>query len=356
MLSARIPPEICALVCDEVKTPGELALLCRTSTIFRAQAQRLLYHSINLQTCSMRKVRSWAVVIARNTQLAVLVQALALYLPIDISFDALDAHKVGRVLASCTNLKELRVSGPDRPSGFLHGSNAGWMLNNCFFRLTKFENLYFHDDWIKYFYSKQDQLSVLVTYNSSYFSDRQHLLPALTAVGMTQMSHLPAGKALERIEIGLEADMLPLLQYKSTLTTLNLVRHWHDSQFSIGHAIKAVAESLPDIVHLGLVESEEFLPCSQEQTSTAMLQLFSRLETFTLSMLNVDAFVIDEAPPHDLSDAAGVHDLSYAVLMACPTLASLFTRSAAGLVKHESRTGFGFEEFSMFWNDGSSEW
>jgi hypothetical protein len=104
------------------------------------------------------------------------------------------------------------------------------------------------------FWKKQTEIQVLVVHhNLGCFKDLQ-LLPDLVAVGTSQLSDLPEGRALQRIETYFQRDLLPLAQYKRTLTTLNLLRHWVDRQFSIGDAISAVAELLPGLVHFGIIE------------------------------------------------------------------------------------------------------
>ncbi|KAJ6616691.1 hypothetical protein B0H10DRAFT_1381067 [Mycena sp. CBHHK59/15] len=62
-----LPPEICATICGEVDRAA-LGVLCRISPLLRDQAQRMLYHTVDLQDRNMRLLRSWC--LAGNPALA----------------------------------------------------------------------------------------------------------------------------------------------------------------------------------------------------------------------------------------------------------------------------------------------
>jgi hypothetical protein len=90
MAFSTLPSEICALICDEVDQSRTLTLLCRTSRLFRDQAQYILYHSVDLRDRDMRTVKSWARTVTRHSHLAERVHALALCLPTILTFATLD--------------------------------------------------------------------------------------------------------------------------------------------------------------------------------------------------------------------------------------------------------------------------
>ncbi|KAF7352328.1 hypothetical protein MVEN_01196500 [Mycena venus] len=362
MAFSSIPPEICAAICSEVVDSRTLALLCRTSRDFRDEAQRLLYHSVDFRGRLMRAVKSWARAIEKHPHLAERVHTLALRLPDTLTFEVSDATKIGRALAKCVNLKELRIVGDVSATGHIHNCIHGWMINDCPFRLTKFENLYFQDRWIEGFWQKQTEIRVLsIAHSSACFTD-QNLLPELIAVRTTSMSDLPEGRALQRVETRFQRDLLPLVQYKGTLTTLNLRRDWMiDLDFSIGVALGAVAELLPDLMHLGIVERfKDYHLSLLDGLSKTTFQQFTSLKTFTLRVLNVDCFVFDNVSPFNMNAAADVHGLAYEIMMACPTLrrvavgaegpASVLRRVPGGEIHEESVQLLDFDAFSMFWN------
>ncbi|KAJ7368908.1 hypothetical protein DFH08DRAFT_1071513 [Mycena albidolilacea] len=280
MTFPRIPPEIWTIILADMDA-WSLTLLCRASRAFYAQAQCILYHSVDLPhpfTCT-----------------------------VPLTFDTSHATKIGRALAKCINLKDLRVVGEVSATGERQSCIHGWMINDCSFRLTTFENLYFNDRWIVDFWKKQTEIQVLVmNHNLGCFKDPQ-LLPDLIAVGTSQLSNLPEGRALQRIETYFQRELLPLAQYKRTLTTLNLVRDWVDLQFSIGDTISAVAELVSHLVHFGIIERRKdsyILPT--ELTSETTLRRFAKLETITLHMLNVECFAVDDAM-YDMDAPAGVY-------------------------------------------------
>ncbi|KAJ7859948.1 hypothetical protein B0H14DRAFT_3135015 [Mycena olivaceomarginata] len=347
MTFPRIPPEIWTIILADMDA-WNLTLLCRASRAFYAQAQCILYHSVDLLVGPAP---------SRNTRTSL---SAPIHLHCASRARSHSIHhtprKSGRALAKCINLKDLRVVGEVSATGERQSCIHGWMINDCSFRLTRFENLYFNDRWIVDFWKKQTEIQVLVmNHNLGCFKDPQ-LLPDLIAVGTSQLSNLPEGRALQRIETYFQRELLPLAQYKRTLTTLNLVRDWVDLQFSIGDAISAVAELVSHLVHFGIIERRKdsyILPT--ELTSETTLRRFAKLETITLHMLNVECFAVDDAM-YDMDAPAGVYGLGHAMMMACPTLrraaicaeaddalTSVLTRSRGGEIHAEAGTTFDFE-------------
>ncbi|KAJ7141130.1 hypothetical protein C8R44DRAFT_241287 [Mycena epipterygia] len=257
---AILPPEICALICDEVEDPGSLALLCRTSRVFQDRAQRTLYHSVDLQGCSrsMRSLKSWCLAVTRHSHLAERVHALSLFLPANL--EAPDAEKVARALSRCVNLKELDVSGETFANGRRPDCVQHWMLS-CPFRLTKFTNSYFDSSsplmMAYHFWNVQSEIRVLsILDRLAPFPCSGEHLPNLIAVRVPTFLGLPAGRPLQRLETEFPSDLdySSLAQYSQTLTTLNLLRTWVSPHFPISYTLESIAGLLPALVHLGIAE------------------------------------------------------------------------------------------------------
>ncbi|KAF7338031.1 hypothetical protein MVEN_02027100 [Mycena venus] len=371
MAFSSIPPEICAIICSEVQDSRSLAILCRTSRLFYGEAQRLFYHSADLRGRSMRVVKKWARAVTKHAHLAARVHALALQLPDTLKFDVSDATTIGCALAKCLNLKELKISGDTT----MYGSSScihGWMINDCEFRLTKFDNQYFSDGWITDFWKKQTEIRVLSIPDSTCLRNDTQLLPAVIAVGTKYLQNLPQRRALQRIETTFHRDFSPLLQYKDTLTTLYLRRDWVDHTVDVEHTITAIAAMLPVLLHFGVFESRKLARCPfVVRPPTTTLRRFIKLETFTLQVRNICRFTglanhLPTPESYDLAVSGDVETLSYAIMKAFPTLwrvaigaevvkdqelTCILTKTRAGEIHMEAGTTFdAFGPLSMFWN------
>ncbi|KAJ7862588.1 hypothetical protein B0H14DRAFT_2575255 [Mycena olivaceomarginata] len=101
MSFSTLPPEICGSICHELKElGGNLTPLCTTSHNFSREAERILYHSVDLRGCELPAIKS---------------------------LEILDIAKIAKALRKCINLKELR-------------GHHEWMLSGFPFCLQKFEN------------------------------------------------------------------------------------------------------------------------------------------------------------------------------------------------------------------------
>ncbi|KAJ6515349.1 hypothetical protein C8R45DRAFT_206605 [Mycena sanguinolenta] len=359
-----IPAEIWAIICGEVRGDAPtLASLCRTSPNSRVEAQRILYRSVDLRDRPARVVQLWSRTIMNNTYLAERVLALALQLPSPLKFEASDATKIVCALEKCVNLKELRVFGEllGKTGTYRTDGIHGWLINDCSFRVTKFENFYFEDSSIKTFWRNQTEIQLLVTRTSSCLRDLE-VLPQVIALEADVLD-LPEGRALQRVSTRLEDRYIRHLARctAATLTTLYLSRNLVDPWFSIGHAITAVAGCFLGLIHLVIVEQKKSVPLN-EKVLTTTLQKFSRLETLNLQMQNVASFMIDNAT-YQMNTATGVYGLGHEFMIACPTLrrvtiraeveeqvlASVVTRSRGGGIHEESGTMADFDASEMFW-------
>ncbi|KAJ7467029.1 hypothetical protein FB451DRAFT_1369483 [Mycena latifolia] len=264
-----LPPEVWASICGELDERRHLVLLRRTSRHFRDQTQRILYYRVDLEKCSMRSVKSWCLAATRHSRLAERVQALALLLPGNLKPS--DATKIERALTSCLNLKELKLSGEVYPNGRRVNSLNGWMINDCPFRLTKFSN--------------------------SILERSLRSLPNLIAVGTPWQTASRAGRPLQRIEIGFQTDSSSLAQYSKTLTTLNMLRIWFERTSTIWGTLISIADLLPALVHLGIVEREK------------------KFEMLLVSMTEMQLVRI-----YHMDAAADREALGLAIMEGCPTL------------------------------------
>ncbi|KAJ7368993.1 hypothetical protein DFH08DRAFT_947874 [Mycena albidolilacea] len=236
MSFSTLPPEICGAICAEVKElRGNLAVLCTTSRNFCREAQRILYHSVDLQGREMRATKSWARAVTQYTHLAERMHALTLQLPSIESLDVSDIAKIVKVLSRCINLKEL-CGVPE------------CMISACPFRLQKFENLApFKGWWDDDFWKTQTEIRVL---SLTYFPpslENQLPVPNLIALRIAVLHNLPE-RPLQRVETGFHTDLTPLARYSRTLTTLNLQGEWYLSP--ITQILAAIAASFPSLLHL----------------------------------------------------------------------------------------------------------
>ncbi|KAK7062251.1 hypothetical protein R3P38DRAFT_691781 [Favolaschia claudopus] len=367
-ISAPIPPEICAIICEMVADRGSLLMLCRTSSVFRVEAQRLLYRTVDLSekpVCA-RKLNAWAAVVSMHAYLAGFVHSLVLRLPDMVSFEAYTANKLGRALSKCVNLKELRILAEEAGSVV----PGGWILNGCSFRLTHFENHYFDNTVIREFWKRQTELLVVSSEHNVCAMDPDQLLPRLIAVKTDSIEQLPVKRLLERVELPVWVDLAPLQQYQASLTTLNLVRNWIslNPRFQIGAVMKVVAETLPNLEHFGIIEMERCRDKTvywNDKTSQAVLQKFLGLQTLALQMQSQSCFLIEGAnnPRHHFRCSTDVCDFGREIMTMCSTLRrvaicvkfnavglNVLTRSQpGGTICEEPGSWPGIETFSMFW-------
>lgn len=259
MLFPRIPAEICASICAEVE-PVDLVALCRTSRLFRDEAQRILYHTVDLQGRPMRSLRSWALAVTRHSHLGERVHALSLELPETLKLSASDGMKIKRALRACINLKELKVSceedfGPNvRPD-----ASSGWMVNEASFRLTKFANTYFSSRSTTKFWDAQSEIRVLSIPHIYGFPFADEQLPNLIAIGGLQLYSLPVGRPLQRIETCFHPDFSPIARFSQTLTTLNIVQTILDHNSTLADTVTSIVDLLPALVHFGIAELEQYV-------------------------------------------------------------------------------------------------
>ncbi|KAK7062227.1 hypothetical protein R3P38DRAFT_691448 [Favolaschia claudopus] len=366
-----LPPEICAIICDMVADKHDLLSLCRISSAFRSQAERLIYRSVDLRETdgdSMWRLKLWTEAASKHAYLAEYVHSLILQLP--ISFEPSLASKLTRALAQSVYLKELRILGPREGSryNFFQGS----IINKCSFRLTKFENRYFDDKLILEFWRNQTEILLLNTDRDICALDPESdLLPNLIAVNLktNNVGDLPAGRALQRVEISTMAHISPLKQYEASLSTLNLRQtHWQyqwlrqPQELALDALVRAVADIVPNLLHLGISDEQKHLSLHHSGISKSSLQRLNKLESFILQMPHVSHFAVMGVSqiPHSVGESAGLFSAGRDIMAACPTLrrvalaanavqvhGGVLTRSQAeGVIHEEPKTWLQVEALS----------
>ncbi|KAK7062230.1 hypothetical protein R3P38DRAFT_691475 [Favolaschia claudopus] len=379
-----IPPEICAIICSMVADERDLLVLCAISSAFRSEAEPFLYRSINLSQgldglVYLRRLNSWATATSKHTYLAKYVRCLIIRLPETVALEASTFTKLGRALAQCVNLKELRIFSP---LGSNYGSFQGSLINKCSFRLTTFQNRYFDNKCIMEFWRKQTEIRVVVSDRNVCSIDAQSMiLPKLVAVKAYNAEDLPDERSLERIEVAYFKDFSRLVRYGASLTTLNLF-----AGCSIEHTVRLVADTLPNLLHFGILESEEDLDRSinperinhfrQCYIPKARLWQFKKLETLILQPKGYrDLAVSAHHHPHaamatgvretyhSLASLSGISDAGREIMAACTTLrrvaisakvseihGGVWTRShSEGAIRGEPKTWTEVQALSMFW-------
>ncbi|KAJ7049998.1 hypothetical protein C8F01DRAFT_718854 [Mycena amicta] len=257
-----LPPEICSLICDLLGRE-DLIRACTVSRLFRDQAQRLLFHTVDLTGYKCAALMPWCSVVSRNAQLAGHIRALLLQLPSPQTFALTsDIAKLSRALAKCSEITELTIlSSCDISGEVCYGGDSiqSWVISQASFRLTKFGNGFFRNTQLSRFWNAQRDIRVLSLMNlgagtSSPFPLRDDQLPNLIGLRVGSTFSLPEQRPLQRIQLCRPSPaeaLLDLKRFSLTLTTLDLVEI--DAQ-DMQEAIHVIARALPMLVHLGLLE------------------------------------------------------------------------------------------------------
>ncbi|KAJ7698774.1 hypothetical protein B0H14DRAFT_3036653 [Mycena olivaceomarginata] len=362
----RLPPEICAKICQDVGRK-DLVTLCRTSRMFGAQW--LIYHTVDLSHRTSRALHSWCLAVMRHSRLAERVHALSLGLSRDLSFSS-DAEKIAHALSKCVNLKELAIHHDDSgPFGALYESQMssiqGWIITKCPFRLTKFSNSYFKNSFLAQFWTPQSEIR-----------------------------SLPVDRPLQRIQlrwgrnvVGDLDQLSSLAKYSATLTTLNLLQTSFIQRISTRQIFDTVSQGLPGLLHLGITETGEYTKANQiltpsqvadrfsEDSPTGALAKFPQLETFVIYCQTISGFHDYELDrTYEFGYLPSLQTFGLAIMKAYPTLcradigshispatdvwyagskkrelACTVTRSPDGDIESVCATQFDFHAVGMFW-------
>ncbi|KAJ7141100.1 hypothetical protein C8R44DRAFT_866754 [Mycena epipterygia] len=362
-----LPPEICAVICKDVGR-ASLCALCRISCLFRDQAQRMLYHTVDLQDCNMRLVRSWCLAVTRHWPLAERVHTLSLQLPTNL--EPTDVEKISHALALCVNIKHLTVlHQTDSPAD---SCVQTWMLEQCTFQLIQFSNSYFRFDG-NFFFDRQADLRLLSlpsalgrVYSESQFCN----LVALDAP-LNVVVSLPGTRRLERIQIHCQRSdhatgLSSLSRYASTLKTLTVVREGVEWGSSTVDIVNEISHAVPTLCHLGINEHERLHSFfSMEESPIRALKQFTCIETFTFRIRRGICFWVSGAQTaYNVGSRLDLTAFGTAMLEACPTLSqvvlggeaaankelkSTLTRSPGEEIRWEDGDGLDFDAVAKFW-------
>ncbi|KAJ7090879.1 hypothetical protein B0H15DRAFT_948633 [Mycena belliarum] len=338
----QLPPEICAVICEDVEQ-ADLLALCRISRLFRDQAQRLIYRTVDLRKSGQRGFDSWCLAVTKHPQLAQRVHTLSLRLAGDISLSS-DAAKLARVLGRCLNLKELHIyaNSTDRMYEPVLLSIQGWIITKCPFKLTKFTNGYFRNSFISQFWTAQPEIRVLsLPICDDRFPCYDDQLPHLVALEVGSPSALPVDRALQRVQLRLRRSgerlerLSALNRYAPTLTTLNLVQMDFTDRmtYTTLEVFRQVAQAVPALRHFGIAEvGEKPIAIFEEEfsVSDAMIK-FTHLETFVFYSKSIVAFRDLVNHRYALDNEQGLLGLGMDIMANCPTL----RRAVVGARKYD---------------------
>ncbi|KAK7054000.1 hypothetical protein R3P38DRAFT_2499949 [Favolaschia claudopus] len=370
MTWSTLPPEICAVICQELKgLGGNIAPLCLTSRNFWPEAQRALYHSLDLQ--GLRCIDSWSRTICCQGHLAERIYALVLRFP-DAPVFPPDATTIVDALHRCVNLKELHIfdDGYAVEDGEIVSLHR-LLLIDLPFRLHKFEYRSKTFDRLNpQFLRNQTEIRILSIPNELALPTSQNPLLGVIALATPSLQDLPQ-RPWQRIETKAIRDFTTLAPYSQTLTILNVQGHWgRRASFSMNDTLNAIGDALPSLRHLGMSEQRKVgMPNATNAPQQILRQKFPMLETFILEVRNIEHFLYEiwfSTSSYDMAIPVHIQSLGTAILHACPTLwrvglgaevvlgsqlTCVLTKADDGAIKAEVGTAFNFEELSMFWKD-----
>ncbi|KAJ7162215.1 hypothetical protein C8R46DRAFT_1353210 [Mycena filopes] len=355
-MTPSIPPEIYETICTDVE-PADLAMLCRTSRPFRDQAQRILYHKVDLGICrKSRSLKSWCWAVAHSCRLAERVHTLVLRLPLPHELRPTDVTTIRRALQACVNLKDLTIFPDKVRLDTPPESVDAYLMDELPFRLTKFTNSYFMFAVLDRFFTMQTDIQMVSMPYFEHARDREFHLPRLVALGFCPFHLLPPRSPLQRLWTNIQPDMSPLRSYSASLTSLhiNLSIGWGEP--TISHVILTIVELLPGLMHLAITMNRHISLHSQ-LPQVASLHGFSRLESFILVSRSPPSAGFRLLHHFHMTDE---HAMAFgsALMTACPTLRRAivggptnqfhtFTRTPS--IHSESGLEFEFGDAHMSW-------
>ena len=155
-----LPPEICSLICTSpLLSQSDLHALCHVSRSFHAEAERMLYTSVDIPTPSRRSLMSWCTSLTRRPHLASRITTLSLTMPAQMSLQADDLSRLTHALHLCVNLRNLSMLDGEPP--FSGDAAQVWIILGHNFTLDKFTNTYFSTSNVLSFLESQPSLTML---------------------------------------------------------------------------------------------------------------------------------------------------------------------------------------------------
>ena len=271
-----LPPEICSLICiSPLLSHSDLLTLCHVSRSFRAEAERILYTSINIPTPSRRALNSWCTSLTRRPHLGARITTLSLTMPSQTSLQADDLTRLTHALHLCINLRELTILDGEPP--FFGNAVQAWVLEGHTFTLQKFTNTYFTTNMLRDFLESQKSL---ITFShrpssSAHIIDgtrlpRKETLPNLATLDTSAaivrelaQVDLEPWKSVKRLQYFLEnpreedelATFVALTSF-GPLESLSIERWQEKTQVGMDVAIIAacVAAQMPNLKYLRIMD------------------------------------------------------------------------------------------------------
>ncbi|KAJ7181465.1 hypothetical protein C8R43DRAFT_969234 [Mycena crocata] len=347
----------------------------------------MLYRTVDLSRCTARALLSWCLAVTRRTQLAERVHTLTMGLSTNLSFSS-DVAKIARALSKCINIKELTIHqqsfGSFGPRVWAPHSIQGWIITKCPFRLTKFSNSFFKNDFLAQLWNSQSDIRVLSLPNCiDRFPAFDDQLPKLIALEIGHVYALPADRALQHIHLHWHRYSLDALSslgsFSASLTTFTLNQTLVTPRVSTLEILHKIAHELPALRHLALIETDEDTKIDQrfsEGSPLSALAKFKQLQTFTIYCQRITSFNdFAHQRAYHLADLPSLQAFAHAITNACPTLQRVIVaarryphtgpkdwqagserieqtctvnRTVDGVVKSEIGTRFDFRAVSMF--------
>lgn len=225
-----LPPELFRNVISFLTSTQDLLNLCLTSHLCCSEAERILYHTIDLAEDS-ETPKLWAHTILNNHRKAQAVRSLTMRF--DLSFLIVPSMVlpslvlISKALLQLQNLKTLNLYG--HPTAMMHPI-CSWLLDGCTFELERFENEVLPPSSILPFISEQYQLRNWVQAGVFKRGSPEDFLPLhLTdlEIHASALQYLTTPRPLERLHLTMDhADLLgsdrPRDRERDSIRTLGL--------------------------------------------------------------------------------------------------------------------------------------
>jgi hypothetical protein len=140
---ARLPAELYRYVLQNVSNSSDLLSLCSTSRFIRDEAERILYHDVDLHNCSNEQVQSWSTRVASCPRVAAFVRRLCLPATEGpgLTFDGVEhvLQSMLRALQAVSNITELSIRPHSLSTGLIeHRYYSTEVIHQYSFQLRKF--------------------------------------------------------------------------------------------------------------------------------------------------------------------------------------------------------------------------
>nr|GAT56534.1 predicted protein [Mycena chlorophos] len=363
--SSSFPPEICAVICEMLEPDRDGLIAVSTLTkAFRGEAQRVLFHTVDLTTASGSDdaLARWCCSLSGRTRVGELVRVLVVELPPPPLASSArlgsESSLLATALRKCTNLTHFTMhhsrndtTASGLPREWDDRALLKWLSPDCAARFTVFRLGYPASAGPrKQFWDKQTGIRLL---SLAYVSGgpcplRDEQLPALVGVEVSAIETLPVSRALQRIQLNLTGNKptdsdwwsstwnwqlrIPSPNgFSTTLTMLNIVFTKRNLSAVLVEGLPHLAESLPNLRCLGFKEERfsskpaHMAGISQQslQTPISSLAKHRRLETLVLCTYSVFALRwIDGATNHwqMLALESSAPDFGRAVMQSNPSV------------------------------------